>query len=436
MLNIPNHPLKLLVVGNGGREHALCWKLARSKRVGHVYCAPGNGGTAKEGKCSNVAIDSMDFQALAQFSSAEKIDLVVIGPENLLANGIVDFLTAKRLRVFGPTKEEAKLEWSKSFAKDFMTRHRIPTPRFVVADGLEEADQKIKDCDWARVVKADGLALGKGVFVCSSEQEVRRALNEIFTENKFGSAGKRVLLEEKVIGEELSLLLLSDGKRLVELAPSQDHKRRFDGDTGPNTGGMGAYSPVPLYERYRTVIKETILAPLQRSLADRSFTYKGLLYVGIIVGRTDEKSAEQAQVIEFNSRFGDPEAQAILPRMTSDLLEALWAVTEGRLDDIELTWTNEPSCCVVAVTRSYPDKSAKDDEIELPALPKNCFLFQAGTVIKNDKPVTAGGRILSVTGLASSLEKAAADAYAVLSATKFKDLDYRRDIARERSTCR
>ena len=436
MLSIPNHSLKLLVVGAGGREHALCWKLAQSESVGKIYCTPGNGGTAQEAKTENVPIDSLDFPALSQFCLAEKIDLVVVGPDNPLAEGIVDALAGKGIRVFGPSKQAARLEWSKSYAKEFLVGQGIPTARHVIARSLEEGQRLIKQHDWARVVKVDGLALGKGVFVCDTEAQAEAALQEIFTANKFGAAGGTVVLEEKIIGEELSLLLLCDGKRFVELESSQDHKRRFDDDQGPNTGGMGAYSPVPLYAQHRSTIEKTIITPLSQALTQGKLAYQGLLYVGIIVGKTASESSSIPRVLEFNARFGDPEAQAILPRLRSDLLPALWAATEGKLDEVELNWTDQPSCCVVAVTRTYPEKSAKGDEIHLTELPDHCAVFHSGTQKIDGKLVTAGGRILCVTALGSDRESAAQKAYQALASIKFDQMDYRRDIARERSVCR
>ncbi|PWT96830.1 MAG: phosphoribosylamine--glycine ligase [Candidatus Melainabacteria bacterium] len=436
MLSIPNHSLKLLVVGAGGREHALCWKLAQSQSVGKIYCTPGNGGTAQEAKTENLSIDSLDFPALSKFCLAEKIDLVVVGPDNPLAEGIVDALTAKGTRVFGPSRQAARLEWSKSYAKDFLVEHGIPTARHVIARSFEEGKLLIKQHDWARVVKVDGLALGKGVFVCDSEDQAEAALQEIFTTNKFGAASETVVLEEKIVGEELSLLLLCDGKRFLELESSQDHKRRFDDDQGPNTGGMGAYSPVPLYAQHREKIQKTIIAPLGLALAQGKLAYQGLLYIGIIVGKTASDDTTIPRVLEFNARFGDPEAQAILPRLKSDLLPALWATTEGKLDEVELSWAEQPSCCVVAVTKTYPEKSAKGDEIQLTKLPENCAIFHSGTQNVNGKLVTAGGRILSVTALGLDRQSAAQRAYQALAGIKFDQMDYRRDIARERSICR
>jgi phosphoribosylamine---glycine ligase len=436
VLSLPNHALKLLVVGSGGREHALCWKLAQSDRVGQIFCAPGNGGTSREAKTKNVPIDALDFPALTEFSLSEKIDLVVVGPDSPLAEGIADFLVGKGIRVFGPSRQEARLEWSKSYAKDFLAEHAIPTARYVVCASHEEAKARVKEFPWARVVKVDGLALGKGVFVCDSQAETESALKEIFARNRFGAAGSKVVLEERITGEELSLFLLCDGKRFVELESSQDHKRRFDGDEGPNTGGMGAYSPVPLYAQYRASIQETIITPLQRALSNKTLSYTGLLYLGIIVGRAPQDHVSVPRVLEFNARFGDPEAQAILPRLDSDLLPALWAATEGKLDQVKLEWTEQPSCCVVAVTKSYPDKSAKGDQIHLAEFPENCYLFHSGTRIDNDQLVTSGGRILCVTALGLDLHSACQRAYDAMSRIKFNQIDYRRDIAREHSICR
>jgi phosphoribosylamine--glycine ligase len=436
MLSIPEHPLKLLVVGGGGREHALCWKLAQSPLAGEIFCAPGNGGTASEAKTTNVAIDPMDFQKLADFAKARSIDLIVIGPDNPLAAGIVDYLEGKGLRVFGPSKESARLEWSKSYAKHFMEKAGIATCRFLVCNSKGEAQESLKKNPWAQVVKVDGLALGKGVFVCNSQAEIDQALEEIFDNERFGAAGRQVLLEEKIVGEELSLLMLCDGHQLVPLAASQDHKRRFDGDKGPNTGGMGAYSPVSLYTRYRDLIDETILAPLQKALKEEVIAFQGLLYAGIIVGKTTRDVSERAYVLEFNARFGDPETQAILPRLMSDLLPALWACTEGKLDLARLSWSELESCCVVAVADTYPEKSSAGGEIKLPTMPAECFMFHAGTKLEQGKLLTAGGRILSITALGKTLEEASSKAYTVLTGVDFKGIDYRHDIAREHSKCR
>jgi phosphoribosylamine--glycine ligase len=436
VLTIPSRPSKILVVGGGGREHALCWKLAQSHHVSQIFCAPGNGGTASEDKTVNIEIDVLDFPALAAICRSEQIDLVVVGPDNPLAEGIVDFLTDNGLRVFGPIRQAAKLEWSKSYAKTFMMDNAIPTPRFVISHNEKEALAKLAENPWAKVVKVDGLALGKGVYVCQSEEETQAACQEIFSLNKFGKAAEAILLEEKITGDELSLLLLCDGKRFIPLAPSQDYKRRFDNNHGPNTGGMGAYSPVALYTKYQKQIEETILHPLKKALFSKDLQYKGILYIGIIVGKNEIDSTERPQVLEFNARFGDPETQALLPRLASDLLPALWACTEEKLNEITLEWKAEESCTIVAVTDTYPDKSSQGKVIQLPNLPPDSLIFQAGTKLIDDKLVTAGGRILAVTSLATDVRSASERSYKVLEHISFSGISYRRDIAKGLTVCR
>jgi phosphoribosylamine---glycine ligase len=425
--------LKVLIVGNGGREHALAWKIAQSKHVAEVFCAPGNGGTAFTDKTTNVPISAMAFDELASFAVTEKIDLVVIGPDNPLAEGIVDHLKVHGLRVFGPDKQAAKLEWSKVHAKSFMREHGIPTPNYVVVSKLSEAKNIFKSNPWARVVKVDGLALGKGVYVCDSEEEVVAACQEVFEQNRFGEAGKIALLEERLVGEELSLLMLCDGKTLLPLASSQDHKRRFDHDGGPNTGGMGAYSPVPLFEKHEKAIEEKILAPIRKALSNGSLEFEGVLYAGIMIAKNN--GSETPFVLEFNARFGDPETQALLPRLESDFLPALWSCTNGTLENISLKWKSDASCCVVAVTETYPEHSASGSLIKFGEMPRNCLLFHSGTRKDGDKVVTAGGRILSVTGLGATVTAAADAAYKALGSITFDGIDYRHDIAKERSLC-
>lgn len=434
---IPDGSLKILVVGSGGREHALCWKLAHSSLTDTVFCAPGNGGTAKETKTVNIVIPASNFAELAQFSLDNKVDLVVVGPDNPLAEGIVDFMQKKGLRVFGPTKEAARLEWSKAYAKQFMGTLGLPTARYVICESHAQAQEAVKNNTWAQVVKVDGLALGKGVFVCDTATDITQALDSIFREQKFGKAGNRVVLEEKLIGEELSLLLLCDGKRFIELPACQDHKRRFDDDKGPNTGGMGAYSPVELYDRYKDDIESSILEPLSEALTNGTLAYQGVLYLGLLIGtpfRGAANSPAKPYLLEFNARFGDPEAQALIPRMKSDLLPVLWACTEEALDSVNIEWSGDASCCVVATAKSYPDSSSKGEPITIERLPSQAFLFEAGTNNLNGTTVTNGGRILSVTGLAPSMELARQVAYAALQNISFTDMDYRRDIARRAIT--
>jgi phosphoribosylamine--glycine ligase len=430
---LPQSPINILVVGAGGREHALCWKLAKSQLVRQIYCAPGNGGTARLDKTENLPIAVDAFDQLAQFCGANNIELVVVGPDNPLADGIVDYLEGKGLRVFGPTKEAARLEWSKAFAKEFMQSIGLPTARFHTCTSYSEGQRLVEANSWAQVVKVDGLALGKGVFVCDSEAEVLAALKEIFDNKRFGESGSKVVLEERLDGEELSLLTLCDGKRLVPMPALQDHKRRFNGDKGPNTGGMGAYSPVELYDRSHESIEEQVLAPLNRALAEGRLRYKGVLYIGLMVSGSPTVSKTGAAVtpyvLEFNARFGDPETQALLPRLNSDLLPALWSCTDGTLDQVKLEWSELSSCCVVAVTENYPEQSSKGEPIELQPVPPDAVLFQAGTTLLDGKLQTAGGRILSVTGLAASMEAASRSAYAALKSVSFPSMAYRTDIA-------
>ena len=429
VLNIPNHPLKILVIGSGGREHALVWKLAQSPLVKQVFCAPGNGGTAKEYKTANINIQINDFAKLSQFCLDEQIDLTIVGPDNALADGIVDYFCHQGLRIFGPTKEAAQLEWSKSYAKNFMAKYNIPTAKFAVFNNQDKASQFIEENDWAQVLKVDGLALGKGVYVCDDKEQITKALQEIFQDNKFGLAGKFVVLEEKLTGEELSLFLLCDGKTFLPLAASQDNKRRFENDRGPNTGGMGAISPPVIYEKYKDLIAQTIIDPLNASLQKEQINYKGLLYLGILLHENKETNNIEPKVLEFNARFGDPETQAVLLRLESDLLPALWACTEEKLHTIDLNWTEKTSCCVVAVTKNYPERGSYDEIISLPALNSgDILIFHAGTKLIDNKLFTSGGRILAVSASGKNLSEAASTVYNYLEKIHFASIDYRKDI--------
>ncbi len=427
-----NTKLKVLVVGGGGREHAICWKLAQSPSVLQIYCAPGNGGTAQEAKTKNVEIAVMDFAGLGAFCKKESVDLVVVGPDDPLAAGLVDHLEAEGLRVFGPRKELAQLEASKAFAKHFMVEHKMPTARFIVAENHQDAVDAVQEHPWARVIKADGLALGKGVFVCDGEEQAIDAVNAIFRERKFGDAGNRVVLEERISGEEMSLLLFCDGKRFLPMPALQDHKRRFDGDLGPNTGGMGAYSPVELYRRCHQEIDEQVLEPLRKALKLPAFNYKGVLFIGLMVAsrKVDDRRIYQPYVLEFNARFGDPETQAILPLMESDLLDVLLACTTGKLNEVELQWSSQASCCVVAAAESYPESSSRGEKITISTLPADATVFHAGTKIEDGKLVTNGGRILAVTAVAGTLDAAVSCAYCALHKVSFDSIAYRKDIAK------
>ena len=377
---LPQNPVNVLVVGGGGREHAICWKLAQSSKVQKIYCAPGNGGTARTDKTQNIEILVSEFDKLAQFCADNEVDLVVIGPDNPLAEGIVDFLAGKELRVFGPLKEAAQIEWSKAFAKRFMSKNGMPTARYIDTADRKEALEFARKNDWARVVKVDGLALGKGVFVCDSIRDVEDALAQIFDKKAFGDAGTTVLIEERLTGEEMSLLFFCDGKKLVAMPASQDHKRRFDQDAGPNTGGMGAYAPVALYDRCADQIKSSVVAPFERALQSGDIKYCGIVYAGLMV-TPDNKP----YVLEFNARFGDPETQVLLPLLTGDLLEIFWQCVEGDLAPAKVTWSDSFSCCVVAAGESYPASSSRGETISIGLITQDTIVFHAGTKLKDGK---------------------------------------------------
>jgi phosphoribosylamine---glycine ligase len=439
-------PGKILIVGGGGREHALAWKLAQSSAVAKIYCAPGNGGTALMPGVTNLPLAVGNFEGIAAAAVEHKIDLIVIGPDNPLADGIVDFLQGRGLTVFGPTRAQAKLEWSKTYAKEQMAELGLPTARFYSSRSLEDALAFVRDPNyaWARVIKADGLALGKGVFVCDSVAECEEALSSIFG-GSFGEAGDMVVIEEKLVGEELSLLCVSDGKTLLELGCAQDHKRRYAADQGPNTGGMGAYSPVPLYEDasdsghaghnvVRERIAKEVLEPIGRALAEGRLSFKGVLFIGIMV------VDGAPYILEFNARLGDPETQTILPRLRSDLLPLLAACTDGTLAQIKLDWSPLKSVCVSVVAKDYPAKSSNGEIIVLDE-PVGQFdaadakgaggalIFHAGTKLsEGGKLTTAGGRVFSAVGLAPTMEAARDLAHKAIDGIHFDSLDFRRDI--------
>jgi phosphoribosylamine--glycine ligase len=440
---LPENPVKVLVVGGGGREHAICWKLAQSPRLEKLYCAPGNGGTAALHKTENVDLKVNDFAGIEKFSRENHIDLIVIGPDNPLADGIVDHLEAAGLRAFGPTKAGAQLEASKAFSKNFMVQHGIPTARHYISSSHDDAMDFVRENDWARVVKVDGLALGKGVFVCDTVTETLDALQIIFRENRFGDSGKSVVIEERLQGEEISVLMFCDGKTLALMPPSQDHKRRFDGDRGPNTGGMGVFAPVELYSRCQQEVQNEVVAPLQKALDAGSINFKGILYAGVLVVREGSNAEDNGShkhsspwqshlkpyVLEFNARFGDPETQVILPLLSSDLLPILWACTEKDLANQQIEWSQSAACCVIACADNYPEGSSKGEEIKIGDT-KSTIIFHAGTTLSDNKLLSAGGRVVGVTALGNNLNDAIDRAYEGIKAVSFKGMDYRKDIGR------
>jgi len=423
--------MKILVVGSGGREHAILWALRRSSRRDlDLYCASGNAGIEKLAR--RVSIDASDISALAQFASAESIDLTFVGPEGPLAAGIVDEFEARGLAIAGPSMAAARLEGSKAFAKAFMDRHGIPTARFSIAasvsDGLEQLRSgRFGAADSGVVVKADGLAAGKGVVICKSKEETTTVASEMLSGKMLGEAGTRVVVEECLQGEELSFLVVSDGERVAPLVAAQDHKRVGDGDTGPNTGGMGAYSTKNIVdEQMRNWLVQHIARPVVAGMKAEGAEYKGVLYCGLMM------TARGPMVLEFNSRFGDPETQPIVMRMESDLAEALEASIEGRVSDGDFRWSNDASVCVVMASGGYPgtyDVGKKITGLEEAGKVDGVKVFHAGTTKHDGGYFTAGGRVLGVTARAADLKTAVERAYDGVSRIKFEGAQHRKDIA-------
>lgn len=417
--------MKILVVGSGGREHALAWKLAQSPRVSRLFCAPGNAGMAVHGSCVPIQVD--DIAGLKEFAQAERIDLTVVGPEAPLALGIADEFRRAKLKIFGPTKAAARLESSKAFTKDFLATNGIPTPRARTFDRLEPALTYVDEQPIPIVVKADGLAQGKGVVVAHSRDEARRALHDFMERAVFGEAGRRVVIEEFLNGEELTVMAFTDGKTVVPMVPAQDHKRVGDGDSGPNTGGMGAYAPAPLGSPAlcETVLRD-ILQPTVDAMARLGCPFQGVLYAGLMVvhGRPF--------VLEFNARMGDPETQAVLPLLKTDLLDILDAAAGHRLDQQAVEWHHEAALCVVLASGGYPGTYKTGVAINgVPAASPNdrTIVFHAGTTYRDGTLVTAGGRVLGVTSRAASLMDAREAAYQTVQLISFDGCHYRTDIA-------
>ncbi len=415
--------MKVLIVGSGGREHVLAWKLKKSPLVKEIYCAPGNGGIAGIAHC--VAIEATDIEGLARFAKEKKVDLTVVGPEAPLVAGIVDFFEQKNLKIFGPSQKAARLEGSKVFAKEFMRKLNIPTASFKVFDDKDEAMQFLTVSPLPLVVKVDGLASGKGVFICKKIQEARDAVEQIMGQKIFKEAGSRIVIEECLIGEEASILAISDGKNYAILDSSQDHKRIFDDDLGPNTGGMGAYSPAPVItEELLRKIGMQIVDPVIRGMNKQGTPFKGILYAGLMI--TDEGP----MVLEFNVRFGDPEAQAVLPRMKNDLAEILQSSSEGHLEKVKMDWDKRSCVCVVLTSGGYPGEYETGKEIKgLDAIKDtHTIVFHAGTKKKDHRILTAGGRVLGVTSLGETIEQAIERVYEAVEKVKFDRCFFRRDI--------
>lgn len=417
--------MKVLVIGSGGREHALVWKITQSPKISQVYCAPGNAGISKLAKCIDIDADNID--KLANFAQKEKIGLTVVGPELPLSKGIVNEFDQRGLKIFGPSKEATEIESSKIFSKYLMKKHNIPTANYEVFHNREEAFNYIKKQAFPLVIKADGLAAGKGVFIIKNLVQAKDALDALMELKKFGEAGKQVIVEEFLKGEEVSILAFCDGKTVVPMVASQDHKKIFDNDQGPNTGGMGAYSPVPFYfNKEKKRVLEEILKPTLKGLQREGRGYKGVLYAGLILTK------EGPKVLEFNARFGDPETQVVLPRLKTDLIDILNAVIEGSLHKINIEWKNNSAVCVVVASGGYPGKYQKYKVISgLNKLEnmKDVIAFHAGTKFQDRKVVTSGGRVLGITAWDDTIYKAKEKAYRGIEKIYFEDMYHRKDIS-------
>lgn len=428
--------LRILVIGSGGREHALAWALAKSPQAGQIYVAPGNAGTEWAGyttpdgthfvASSNVDISATDISALLQFAQDSQIDFTVVGPEVPLSMGIVDEFQAAGLRIFGPTKAAAQLEASKAFAKEFMRENGIPTADFAVFDNYELACAYVDAQDCPLVVKADGLAAGKGVMVCDTSTEAKDALSKIFVDDAFGAAGKRVIIETRLTGWEVSVLAFVDGEHFAIMPYAADHKRAYDGDQGANTGGMGAFAPRPVdFLNFEQTVIEQVLRPTMDGMIQRGTPYQGVLYIGLMI------TPDGVQVLEYNCRFGDPETQVILPLLETDLIDILSACTHGTLEQIVIRWSNQYCATVVLASGGYPAAYATGIPIEfdLP-LSQHTLVFHAGTAHSNSQMITAGGRVLNVTAIGDTLTEALSRSYTAVDHIHFNGMHYRKDIGR------
>ncbi len=416
--------MKILVIGSGGREHALSWQCAKFDNIEQVFVAPGNAGTELESKITNIDIGSDDIEGLVVFAKENEIDLTIVGPEGPLVAGVVDRFKEKGLAIFGPTMAASQLEGSKSFCKDFLSRNNIPTAHYGVFTDTTEATKYVQEKGTPIVIKADGLAAGKGVIIATTEIEAIDAINDMLEGNRFGDAGSRVVIEEFLEGEEASFIVMVDGKNILPMATSQDHKARDNGDKGPNTGGMGAYSPAPIVSDkiFQQVIEE-IIKPTVDSMADEGNTYTGFLYAGLMID-----SNGKSKVLEYNCRFGDPETQPIMMRLKSNLADLCILATEGRLDEADIDWDSRASLGVVLAAKGYPDSYTKGEIISLPSESDDCKVFHAGTVIEDGNVVSSGGRVLCATALGESTKKAQNGAYSLVEKIGWQGAYYRNDI--------
>ena len=416
--------MQVLVIGSGGREHALAWKSAQDDSVTKVFVCPGNAGTALEQKLSNISIDANDFQAIEDFCIKENIGLVIIGPEQPLVNGLTDYLQSKGIKTFGPSQAAAQLEGSKTFSKDFFIKYGIPTAGYASFNNYSAARDYIDDIDYPTVVKADGLAAGKGVIICNNKGDAVEALESIFKDQAFGEAGSRVVIEDFLEGEEASFIAVVSKDKIVSLATSQDHKAVGDGDVGLNTGGMGAYSPAPIVdERMHQKILNEVMKPTMNGLIAEGSPYLGFLYAGIMISKGELK------VLEFNCRFGDPETQPILLRLKSSLVQLCLAAIYDQLDSYQINWTDKHACGVVIASAGYPESYASDHKVTIkPSDDLDMKLFHAGTRLDEDTVRTAGGRVFCATALGDDLKSAQAKAYNLVNTVSFEGAFCRKDI--------
>ena len=417
--------MKVLVIGQGGREHTLAWKLKQSNKVSEIFCAPGNGGMENIATCINIASDN--HSKLLEFAKKERIDLVVVGPEQPLVNGIVDLFEKNNILIFGPTKKAAMLEGSKDFSKKICRKANVSVAEGETFTDFEDAINYLKDKNFPIVIKADGLAAGKGVVIADTKSEAEEALKMMLLDNKFGSSGSQVIIEEFLTGYEVSIFAICSDESTVLLAPSQDHKRIFNNDEGPNTGGMGAYSPVPGFtEEQKEYVKEKIILPVLKTMKDEGTTFSGLLYAGLMIN-----AKSNIKVLEFNVRFGDPETQVVLPRLKTDLFDLLYASAKKEdLSQIEPLWQNGFRVCVVAASKGYPGNYEKGLDIQ--GLDDDSYkseIFHAGTSIKDGKTLTSGGRVLCVSSDGKDLQEAKDKCYQTMSKINFEGIYYRTDIA-------
>ena len=416
--------MNILIIGSGGREHAIAWKCAQDDFVKHIYVCPGNAGTYLEDKVSNIEIDTKKFNLIEDFCVKEQIDLVIIGPEQPLVDGLTDYLQNKGIKTFGPSKNAAQLEGSKTFSKDFFVKYDIPTAEYKSFEDFNSSVNYLDEVSYPTVVKADGLAAGKGVIICENKESAIEALNSIFNDKAFGKAGNRVVIEEFLEGEEASFIAVVSKDKIIPLVTSQDHKAVGDGDVGLNTGGMGAYSPAPIVtEEMQKKILEKVMYPTMKGLINEGFPYLGFLYAGLMIKDGDLK------VLEFNCRFGDPETQPILIRLKSSLVELCLAAIDDKLNSYSINWSKKHSCGVVIASKGYPESYDIDKEVRIKLNEENDLkLFHAGTKYVDDKIITSGGRVFCATALGNDLKEAQEKAYNLVNTVDFEGSFFRKDI--------